>query len=265
MSLAAPAVAQDWNVATQPGGYQVARAGGDRTITGIGLTCERAVPVMALQLSRPASRSPAVASVTVGGYAARLALIRNGATNVWIAVLRDRALLDAIAGSAAGTRLAVTVDGGQGGNLPLGGVRSAMQRALGGCYQVPARAAPGIAPTAIAAAAPLPPLDVSRQVFPFRSGRYATGGSCAAAAQGEGNASIWTFAAKKYHEYEADENWVFGKFTQVSPERFRTSEQPGGIEWERRGTGFARIERGSPPQTFRWCAPLTPDDAAMLR
>ena len=263
MLLASPVVAQDWSVAVQPGGYQVARAGGDGTITGIGLTCERAIPVIALQLARPAPRSPAVASVSVGGYTARLALIRNGTTNVWVAVLRDRVLLDTIAGSAVGTRLSVTVDGGQGGNLSLGGVRSAMQRALGGCYQLPAMAAPaGPVP---AATTSLPPLDVSRQVFPFKSGRYATGGSCAAAEQGEGNASIWTFAAKKYHEYEADENWVFGKFTLLSPERFRTSEQPGGVQWERRGTGFVRTERGSPPQAFRWCAPLTPDDAAMLR
>lgn len=133
---AGPVAAQSWGVIQQPGGYGVARIEMAGNIRGLAVTCERGVPILAL---RPAALigNPATAILKAGGRTATLRLVRNGSTDVWAAVLRDKAVLDMLAG---GGTAAVAIDGKLGGAVPLAGADAAFASALKGCYAAPATA-----------------------------------------------------------------------------------------------------------------------------
>ena len=129
--LAVPALGQSWSTATQPGGYQVAKAAMSGRATGIALTCEHATPVLALSLAEPPKRNPAQLALKSGSATAQIGLVRNGSTNVWVAAIKDTRILDMLAN---GQRVGLTVDGADYGAASLDGARTAMGQALKACY-----------------------------------------------------------------------------------------------------------------------------------
>ena len=132
LALARPAAAQSWQVITQPGGYSVARVDLAGGIRGVGVTCERGVPVLALNLARSPTRNPAQLTLTSGRANAQIGIIRNGSTNVWVAAIGDPRILDMLAN---GSSVGIAVDGSNYGTASLSGARAAMGQALAGCYR----------------------------------------------------------------------------------------------------------------------------------
>ncbi len=130
-----PAQAQQWQVVVQPGGYRVARVVAQGTATGIGFTCERNLPVIAVNLARPPARNPASIVIAIDGQPFAMALVRNQNTNVWVAGVRDRRLIDAM---AAGRTAQITVQGVAYGSVPLAGASSALAAALAPCHRLQA-------------------------------------------------------------------------------------------------------------------------------
>ncbi len=135
-----PASAQNWKTITQNGGYKVARVTMGGAATGIGLTCERGVAMIAVNLVRAPRRNPALLTLKNGAASGALPIIRNGATNVWAGVIKDARLLD---GLATGQSVGVAVDGADYGTASLAGANAAMRTALGGCWR-PAMAEAGV-------------------------------------------------------------------------------------------------------------------------
>lgn len=215
-----PAQAQSWQVIEQPGGYKVARVSMTGGATGIGLTCERKVPVIALSLARAPARNPALLSLSDGKATGKLAVVRNGATNVWAGAVRDVRVLDMLARAAS---VEVAVDGVRYGTVSLAGAADAMRGALVGCWAGTTVAAD--APTSGAAApptkfgtAPMAVADTSspetsqtsfptrdpktgKPRLPIRLGAYvAAGSSCARPGEGlifvdSGNGAHFEFGA----------------------------------------------------------------------
>ncbi|TPG39031.1 DUF3828 domain-containing protein [Sphingomonas koreensis] len=125
-----------WQSVTQPGGYGVAKVDLAGAVLGFAVTCERGTPVMAVRLARQPSRSPAAMRLS-GGATATLALIRNGATDVWVAAIRDPAVLDALASAP----VTLTI-GDASAVIPNDGAADAMRGALASCYRPTPAAAP---------------------------------------------------------------------------------------------------------------------------
>lgn len=188
-----PAQAEPWQVFDQPGGYKVARGGtggGSGLVQGIGLTCERNVPMIALSLARAPARNPALLSLSNGKVTGKLGVVRNGASNVWAGPLRDPRVLAMLARAGS---VEVAVDGMRYGTVSLAGAADAMRGALGGCWvgtAVGAQGAPapgaggagGALRPAGVGVAPLPIKDpaTGQPRFPVKLGTYVeTGKSCA--------------------------------------------------------------------------------------
>lgn len=131
----------------QPGGYKVARVttgGSNVPVQGIGLTCERKVPMIALSLARAPARNPALLSLSDGKSTGKLGVVRNGKTNIWAGPVRDARVLDMLARAGS---VIVSIDGAAYGTVSLVGAADAMRGALGGCW----------ARTAVAATLPVAP------------------------------------------------------------------------------------------------------------
>lgn len=142
-----------WQTISQPGGYKVARVAGTGIANGIGLTCERGVPVLAVNLARPAPTNPVQLSLDIDGASFPVTLARNGRTNVWVAALRDRAPIDALSN---GANLQISTRGQSIGNLSLQGARAAITGALAECYRPAATSPARLAPTQAASSAASP-------------------------------------------------------------------------------------------------------------
>ncbi|MBC9035147.1 hypothetical protein IAG41_22385 [Sphingomonas sp. JC676] len=182
--------AQVWEVVVQQGGHKVARGGmhgGAGLMRGIGLTCERNVPIIAIGLARAPARNPALLSFSDGRSTGKLGVVRNGASNVWAGPVRDTRVLDMLARAES---VEVAIDGVRYGTVSLAGAGQAMQGALGGCYAaaaIPARvpvAAHAATSRAVFGDTTLPPV-VRRDLTdfdqscaapnPFDDGQYPTG------------------------------------------------------------------------------------------
>lgn len=140
------AQAQSWVAASQPGGYGVAKielAGG--AVRGMALTCEKGVPILALRLAQAPRRNPAPLTLSGPDARASFQLLRNGNSDIWFTALRDRPVMDLLAGGT-GT-VAVAIDGSNAASIPLTGSGQAFRAALGACYAAPtqtaARSQPG--------------------------------------------------------------------------------------------------------------------------
>ena len=178
-----PAQAQTWQVIDQPGGYKVARVsmtgGGSRLVQGIGLTCERAVPMIALNLARAPARNPALLSLSDGKATGKLGVVRNGTSNVWAGPVRDARVLDMLARAGS---VEVAVDGVKYGTVSLAGAADAMRGALSRCWAGAVVAATGgtstaLAPDAAVTAAAVRDADEEfirrdiARIFGYRDGR----------------------------------------------------------------------------------------------
>lgn len=165
-----PAQAETWQVIVQPGGYKVARGGtggGAGLVQGVGLTCERNVPMIALSLARAPARNPALLSLSDGKSIGKLGVVRNGATNVWAGPLRDPRVLALLARAAS---VEVALDGVRYGTVSLAGAADAMRGALSGCW------AAGVA---IAKTAPPPSVSTVPPATPVAAAGGAVGSSTA--------------------------------------------------------------------------------------
>jgi hypothetical protein len=138
------AQATGWQATTQPGGYKVARVTGSGIANAMALTCERGVPVLAVNLVTPAPTNPVQLSLEIDEGSYPITLTRNGRTNVWVAVMRDVTAIDALAG---GSRLRVSTRGQTIGTLPTAGARDAIASALTGCYRPAPATTASLAPT----------------------------------------------------------------------------------------------------------------------
>lgn len=134
-----PALAQasNWQVIVQPGGYKVARVASTGPVSGIALTCERGAAVLAVSLARQPRRNPALLKLEVASGSASLRIVRNGASNIWVAAIKDSATLDML---AVAEGVSVSVDGAYIDSVQLSGADAAMRAALAGCWQAPAPA-----------------------------------------------------------------------------------------------------------------------------
>ena len=128
---ASPASAQTWDTATGAGGIKVARVAMSGGASSLGLACEGALPVLAINLRQPPRRNPALLTLRVGAASGAIVITRNGATSVWAAAVRDPRVLNAL---ASGQSVALAVDGVSYGSVPLAGAGEAMRAALGGCW-----------------------------------------------------------------------------------------------------------------------------------
>ncbi|GAA0732605.1 YbjP/YqhG family protein [Sphingomonas japonica] len=143
-ALTVPTASAQWQTIEQPGGYAVARIEMAGPIRGVGITCERGVPILAVRPERSPARSPADLELVAGdGRSVRVALARNGRTDVWVAAIRNPQILDAIAASPV--NMALT---GARAQLSSDGASQAFRQALAGCY----RPGPGSVAAAPAAA-----------------------------------------------------------------------------------------------------------------
>ena len=133
---AVPSTAQGqatgWQSTTQPGGYKVARVAGSGIVNGMALTCERGVPVLAVNLVTPAPTNPVQLTLDIDEQSYPITFTRNGRTNVWVAAMRNVTPIDAL---SAGSRLQVSTRGQRIGTLATAGARDAIAAALAGCYQ----------------------------------------------------------------------------------------------------------------------------------
>ncbi len=137
---AALAQTNSWQVIVQPGGYKVARTAMAGRATGLALTCERGKAVIAVSLAQPPRRNPAQLRLRSGAGSIDLAIIRNGATNVWVAPLQNSAPLEMLASRQF---VSLSVDGVEHGAASLSGAGTAMGEALAGCWQPAGAVAPG--------------------------------------------------------------------------------------------------------------------------
>lgn len=142
-TLAAQTGGAGWQTISQPGGYVVARVSGSGLANGIGLTCERGVPVLAVNLQRPAPTNPVRLSLDVYQDSFPVTLVRNGRTNVWVAAMRDVTPIDALANGSGAT---LSAGGRPVGTFALSGARAAITRALASCYSPSTAPAPAPAP-----------------------------------------------------------------------------------------------------------------------
>jgi hypothetical protein len=131
---AQPVAAQTtaWQATTQPGGHKVARVAGSGIANGMALTCERGVPVLAVNLVTPAPTNPVQLTLDIDGQSYPVTFTRNGRTNVWVAAIRNSAPIDAM---TAGSRLQLSTRGRAIGTMSTAGAREAITSALAGCYQ----------------------------------------------------------------------------------------------------------------------------------
>lgn len=133
LALGGAATAQTaaWQSTTQPGGYKVARVAGTGIANGMALTCERGVPVLAVNLARPAPTNPVTLNLDIDEASHPVTLMRNGRTNVWVAAMRNQTPIDALVN---GSRVKVSARGQAIGAIPMSGAREAIMGALAGCY-----------------------------------------------------------------------------------------------------------------------------------
>lgn len=127
-----------WEVITQPGGYKVARGNATGSLTGVALTCERNVPVIAISLAKAPKRNPAQVTMSDGSASYDFGVIRNGTTNVWVATVKNPRLVEMLASAQIAN---VTVEGAQYGSVSLSGSGQAIRNALSGCWKAPPVAA----------------------------------------------------------------------------------------------------------------------------
>lgn len=173
----APAEAQPWEVIVQPGGYKVARGAtaGGGLVEGIGLTCERGMAMIALDLPRARGRMPVLLSLSDGRSVGKLGVVRNGATTVWAGPVRDPRVLAMLARAPS---VDVAINGMRYGKVSLAGAADAMRGALGGCWRA------GVSSAQAISSAPAPAGNLSRgrsdeefirndiaTIFGFRDGR----------------------------------------------------------------------------------------------
>ena len=177
-----PAQAQTWQVFDQPGGYKVARGDGSGQVQGMGLTCERNVPMIALSLARAPARNPALLSLSDGKATGRLGVVRNGATNVWACPVRDARVLAMLARAGS---VEVAIDGVRYGTVSLTGAAEAMRGALGGCWAGGATVVAALPGAPAAATKPMLPIKPGYYVGTFdkqcataSSAMYYDGGNC---------------------------------------------------------------------------------------
>ncbi len=126
------AQAGSWQVVDQTGGYKVARVAMAGRATGIGLTCEQGIAVIAVNLAQPPRRNPAALTLRGATGSKSFGILRNGMTSVWVASIKDPAILDMLASEQS---VALAVDGANYGTAPLSGAAAAMRTALADCWR----------------------------------------------------------------------------------------------------------------------------------
>lgn len=134
----ARAQSSDWQVIAQPGGFKVARVVMSGRATGLALTCERGTPVIAINLAQPPRRNPAALTLRGASGTTTMGVIRNGASNVWVASVKDPRLLDALSSEPS---VALSVDGVDYGTASLSSAGVAMRNALAACWRPSVEAA----------------------------------------------------------------------------------------------------------------------------
>jgi hypothetical protein len=131
---AAHAQSAQWEMLRSPDGKAVARVQGSGILTGVAVTCQRRIPILAFSLGPSVSGIRIHLKVSGSDREANFDVVREGATPVWMTLVGDVRTLDAFF-AAEGAE--VTIDGMLAGSIPAAGAKEAFQIALAACYGEP--------------------------------------------------------------------------------------------------------------------------------